>query len=185
MSFYLNLSSKFLLELFLVKLHIRYHRLRKTGDKLRPARNISPITAIGSDNANARLHLNWFRDREEWFPGRQETASRLKERGKNLVVELQEIVTWPSGQLSLQHLQSISWQVCCWKLNAGDFRFLSSAVTWQKSTDNQTSFYCCSHHSSDLINIQQPHDICWLLIFHFNKTNLMTDCQIYFLIYIY
>jgi len=36
-------------------------------------------------------HCN--RDREAWFPGRNQTASRLKERGKELVVELQEIAS--------------------------------------------------------------------------------------------
>ena len=40
-----------------------------------------------------KIHMSICRDREEWFPGREWTASRLKERGKNLVVDLQEIVT--------------------------------------------------------------------------------------------
>lgn len=40
-----------------------------------------------------RFKWQFCRDREEWFPGREWTASRLKERGKDLVVDLQEIVT--------------------------------------------------------------------------------------------
>jgi len=45
--------------------------------------------------AGCQEHFSYHcnRDREEWFPGRQWTASRLKERGKELVVDLQEIVT--------------------------------------------------------------------------------------------
>ena len=41
-------------------------------------------------------HNLQFRDREEWFPGRRQTASRLRKRGKKLVVDLQQIVTWPA-----------------------------------------------------------------------------------------
>ena len=80
----------------LSKAHGRYHRWRKIGGKLQAVRNISPTTAIGLETNNfelQKIQMSICRDREEWFPGREWTASRLKERGKELVVDLQEIVT--------------------------------------------------------------------------------------------
>lgn len=83
--------------------HTRYRRLRKIGAKMPPVSNISPTTAIGSDTKKFNLkcvhvqcdvtHLTCTRDREGWFPGRKWTASRLRKRGKKLVVDLQQIVT--------------------------------------------------------------------------------------------
>ena len=95
--FYLSIYFGRASELFEIP---RYHRWRKIGVALLAARNTSPTTAIGSKTWNCIViaecrceNLN-FRDREEWFPGRRLTASRLKESGKHLAVELQQIVNW-------------------------------------------------------------------------------------------
>ena len=85
--------------------YTRCHRLRNIGPKMLPAKNISPTIAIGFEKINCncitlnckeRMFVNvmnlQFRDRQEWFPGRRWTASRLRKRGKKLVVDLQQIV---------------------------------------------------------------------------------------------
>ena len=67
----------------LSRAHGRYHRWRKIGAMLQPVRKICP----GNNQP-------WIeKDSNFKFPGREWTASRLKERGKELVVDLQEIVT--------------------------------------------------------------------------------------------
>ena len=79
----------------------RCRHWRRIGARLPRVKRPSPITAIGFliRPYIATFPKPWnFRDREAWFPGRNQTASRLKEKGKELVVELQEIASWAQNQ---------------------------------------------------------------------------------------